>query len=93
MSFRVFRWLNLNFPKRFLSTSSRITLESTTANFRLKAAVTTSAGLPEKRTPLIQTLATQVADARLIEVGDKIELIKKTMTSLNLTPAVLLRAN
>jgi predicted nucleic acid-binding protein len=37
-------------------------------------------------------LATQVTDDHLIKVGDKIELIKKTMTSLNLTKAVLLRA-
>ena len=37
-------------------------------------------------------LQTQFADSRLIEIGEKIETIKKTMASLNLTRAVLLRA-
>ena len=37
-------------------------------------------------------LVTQASDSRLIEVGEKIESIKKTMSTLNLTQSVLLRA-
>ncbi len=37
-------------------------------------------------------LTIHAADSRLIEVGEKMETIKKTLTSLNLTQAVLLRA-
>jgi predicted nucleic acid-binding protein len=37
-------------------------------------------------------LTTTASDSRLIEVGDKMETIKKTFVSLNLTQAVLLRA-
>ena len=37
-------------------------------------------------------LTTTASDSRLIEVGDKMETIRKTLASLNLTQAVLLRA-
>ncbi len=37
-------------------------------------------------------LVTQASDSRLIEVGEKIESIKKTMSTLNLTQSILLRA-
>ena len=37
-------------------------------------------------------LSTKAQDSQLIEVGDKMETIKKILASLNLTQAVLLRA-
>ena len=57
----VFFRLKWNLCKRFRSNSSRMTLDNMTSNFLLKAAVTTSDGLPEQMTPLIQTFESMQA--------------------------------